>query len=50
MSLGGSVSQLFQQLDILEDFKAIGKEQIGLEVFSSDRKPMFNIESTKRPI
>ncbi|KAG0342026.1 hypothetical protein BG000_007219 [Podila horticola] len=34
---------------ILEEFQTIGKEQIGLEVFTEDRKPIFNIDSTKRP-
>ncbi|KAF9377430.1 hypothetical protein CPB97_010207 [Podila verticillata] len=49
MSLGSSVSTLFEQLGMLEDLKKIGKPNIGLEVFNDDRTPTFYLDFSKRP-
>lgn len=49
MSLGSSVSTLFEQLGMLEEFKKIGKPNVGLEVFSEDRKSAFLMDFSKRP-
>lgn len=49
MSLDSSVSTLFEQLGLLEEFIKIGKPNIGLEVFNDERKPAFVMDFSKRP-
>ncbi|KAG0320037.1 hypothetical protein BG000_003715 [Podila horticola] len=49
MSLGSSVSQLFEQIGILEEFKKNGKPNIGLEAFTPDRESSFLMDFSKRP-
>ncbi|KAF9214463.1 hypothetical protein BGZ59_003640 [Podila verticillata] len=49
MSLGSSVSTLFEQLGILEELKKIGKPNIGLEVFNDDRTQNFYLGFPMRP-
>ncbi|KAG0039933.1 hypothetical protein BGZ82_006046 [Podila clonocystis] len=49
MSLGSSVTQLFEQIGILEEFKKIGKPNISLEAFTPDRESAFLIDFSRRP-
>ncbi|KAF9389020.1 hypothetical protein CPC16_006107 [Podila verticillata] len=46
---GSGVSQLFQQLGILQELMAIGKPYMGLEVFCDDRQPLFRLDSSEHP-
>lgn len=48
MSLGSTVWTLFQQLDMLEEFKKIGKPTKGLEVFNDNRETLFSLGSGSR--
>ncbi|KAF9377428.1 hypothetical protein CPB97_010205 [Podila verticillata] len=48
MSLGSTVWTLFQQLDMLEEFKKIGKPTKGLEVFNDNRETHFSLGSGSR--
>lgn len=48
MSLGSTVWTLFQQLDILEEFKKIGKPTKGLELFNEDRETLSMLGSGDR--
>ncbi|KAF9300973.1 hypothetical protein BGZ74_007294 [Mortierella antarctica] len=49
MAAGSGVSNLFRQLGILDDFKAIGKPHMGLEVYSNDRQRFFLLDSSEHP-
>ncbi|KAF9337521.1 hypothetical protein BG006_004347 [Podila minutissima] len=49
MAAGSGVSNLFRQLGILDEFKAIGKPHMGLEVYSNDRQRFFLLDSSEHP-
>ncbi|KAG0099493.1 hypothetical protein BGZ93_007369 [Podila epicladia] len=49
MAVGSGVSNLFRQLGILDEFKAIGKPHMGLEVYSDDRQRFFLLDSREHP-
>ncbi|KAG0346439.1 hypothetical protein BG005_000740 [Podila minutissima] len=48
MSLGSCFKQLFQQLEIYEEFEKIGKPNHTMELFNSEMKSMFVLDSTAR--
>ncbi|KAG0026440.1 hypothetical protein BGZ82_009467 [Podila clonocystis] len=48
ISIGATFRGLFEQLGILEEFKALGKPMIGLDVFSEDGKPLFHVDASER--
>ncbi|KAF9394282.1 hypothetical protein CPC16_011828 [Podila verticillata] len=48
MSIGCTFGGLFEQLGILEEFKALGKPLIRLDVFSEDGKQLFHVDGTER--
>lgn len=50
MSIGATFGGLFEQLGILEEFKALGKPMIGLDVFSEDGKQLFHVDTSERAL
>lgn len=48
MSIGCTFGGLFEQLGILEEFKALGKPMIGADVFSEDGKQLFHVDGSER--
>ncbi|KAG0029273.1 hypothetical protein BGZ81_003980 [Podila clonocystis] len=48
LALGANLRPLFEQLEIYEEFKKIGKPGIQLQVFSNDLKPQFVMDFTER--
>ncbi|KAG0342028.1 hypothetical protein BG000_007221 [Podila horticola] len=48
ISVGATFGGLFEQLGILEEFKALGKPMIGLDVFSEDGKQLFHVDVSER--
>lgn len=48
MSLGSCFKQLFQQLEIYEEFKKIGKPNHTMELYNTELKPIFVLDYTAR--
>ncbi|KAG0029272.1 hypothetical protein BGZ81_003979 [Podila clonocystis] len=48
IAIGATFRGLFEQLGILEEFKALGKPMIGMDVFSEDCKKLFHVDGTER--
>ncbi|KAF8979484.1 hypothetical protein BGZ52_004854 [Haplosporangium bisporale] len=49
MALGSTFGPLFQQIGILDDFKAIGKPNTGLQFLDEDLNPLFLMDFSSRP-
>lgn len=48
MSLGSCFKQLFQQLEIYEEFEKIGKPSHNMELYNTELKRVFVIDYTAR--
>lgn len=48
MSIGSGVTQVFNQLGILEELKAIGKPSIAAHIYNANQKPLLSLDFSER--
>lgn len=48
MSLGSTLNGMLQQLNILEEFKEIGKPYTHLQIFNQDLESILSLDMTDR--